>query len=254
MGMALNRSTAPMMGGVAIGTLLGIASWPFLAGMAVAAARGERARTFAPVLEGAILYYTRMLRIGLVAIVPFALIGVIVAGVFKGASQLSRHAILESQASLVWRMAAVLALLVFVVVHATLEAGRAAFGVDDNLRSGWSAWLRGVRLTGRDPLRVLGAYLGATLASYALAVPLLILRLRLSGPSMGALVAGFILTQLAVVSLGWGRAARLFALTELARSARPASVLPAASSEAVPNDLQVISSGSMLGELDPHRR
>jgi hypothetical protein len=244
MGMALFRSAAPVTGATSLATLLGVFSWPFLAGMAVGAARGERSRSFAEVLARGITYYTRMLRIGLVAIVPLALIGGAATLAYKAARHHARHVVLESQASLGWRAAFAVTLLVFVVVHATIELGRAAFGVDDHLRSGWSAWLRGVRLTGRHPLRVLGAYLAATVASYVIAVPLLIVRLRVSGPSGAEMVIGFVLTQLAVASLGWGRAARLFALTALSRSHSPASVTPADAPEALPNGVH-IPSGSI---------
>jgi hypothetical protein len=253
MGMALYRSAAPVTGGLALATLLGVLSWPFLAGMAVGAAGKERPRTFAQVLDGGIAYYTRMLRIGLVSIVPFALVGAVATAAFKGARQYGRHAIFESQATLGWRIALVLTLLVFVLMHATIEAGRSAFGADDHLRSGWGAWWRGVRLILNEPLGVLVAYLGTTLASYALAAVFLVFRLRLSGPSWVALVLGFVLTQLAVASLGWGRAARLFALTALARSRLPVSESPSEMSEAAPDGVHVVRADSMFRELDPRK-
>jgi hypothetical protein len=253
MGMALYRSAAPVTGGLALATLLGVLSWPFLAGMAIGATGKGRPRTFAEVLEGGIAYYTRMLRIGLVAIVPFALVGAVAAAAFKGARQFGRHAIFESQATLGWRMAVAVTLLAFVLMHATIEAGRSVFGADDHLRSGWGAWWRGVRLTVREPLGVLVGYLGPTLASYAVAAVFLILRLRLSGPGWVALVLGFALTQLAVASLGWGRAARLFALTALARSRLPESESPYETFEAAPDDVHVVRSDSMFRELDPRK-
>ena len=250
MGMDLVRSGAPVTGGFALATLFSVLSWPFLAAMAMgAASRGERSRTFAEVLEWGIAYFVRMLRIGLVAIVPFALVGVASAGVFRGARQVARRAIVESQASLGWRIATLAVLAIFVLVHATIEAGRAAYGADDELRSGWSAWLRGVKLVGREPRRAMGAYLGATLASYAVALPLLVLRLRISGPSGVALVAGFIVTQLAVASLGWGRATRLIALTAIARARSAANVSPSASSEDAHDGGYTVPSGSMFRDL-----
>src|SRR5690349_4783645 len=121
-------------------------------------------------------------------------------------------------------------------MHATIEAGRAEYGANDALRSGFGAWLRGVRLVARDPLRTMGAYFGATLASFVIAVPLLVMRLQISGPGVGALVVGFVLTQLGVASLGWGRAARLFALTAIARSHSPAIAVPSDGSEDAPGD------------------
>jgi len=241
MSMALYRSAAPVTSGFALATLLGVLSWPFLAGVAIGATRRDRPRSFAEVLDGGIVYYGRMLRIGLVAIVPFALIGVVSIVAFRGALHYARHAILDSRATLGYRFAIAVTLLVFFLVHATIEVGRAAFGADDHLRSGWSAWLSGVRLTTRHPWPVLGAYVGATLTSYAVASALLILRLRISGPSGATLLTGFVLTQLAVASLGWGRATRLFALTALTRSLSPARTAPADAPEAGPTDIHVVT-------------
>jgi len=241
LGVAFFQSAAPITGAVAVATLLAVLSWPFLAGMAVGA-REERPRTFVDWIEGGVVYYTRMLRIGLVAIVPLALVGCAAALAFGGARHYGKRAIVESHAALGWRAAFAFTLLVFVVVHATLELGRAVFGADDELRSGWRAWLRGVELTARHPLRVLGSYLGPTLASHAVAVLLLIARMRLSGPSIVELVIAFVLTQLAVATLGWGRAARLLSLTALARHHSPSGVTPADASRALPGDVHVVGS------------
>jgi hypothetical protein len=243
-GMAFARSVAPVTGALAIATLLSALSWPFLAGIAMGAARGERPQTFAAVLQAGIAYYTRMLRIGLVSIAPLALFGVAAAGAFGGARYYAKRAILESQATLAWRGALAFTLLLFIVVHATIELGRAAFGVEPELRSGWRALQRGMRLMVRHPLRVLGAYLGPTLVSYVAAIPLLIARLRLSGPSAAELVIAFVVTQLVVASLGWGRAARLLALTRLARLHFQTSLTPADAPEAVGDAVHVIRSGA----------
>jgi hypothetical protein len=105
----------------------------------------------------------------------------------------------------------------------------------------------------RHPAPVLGAYLGATLASYAVAIPLLILRLRISGPSAAELLIGFFLTQVAVASLGWGRASRLFALTALWQSYAPARGIPADASEPVPDDGHAVPGGSMFRDLGPRK-
>jgi hypothetical protein len=242
LGAAFYVSAAPVTGAVVMATLLAALSWPFLAGMAVGAARGERPRNFVDWIEGGVVYYTRMLRIGLFAIAPLALVGIVAALAFGGADHYSQRAIFESHAALAWRIALAITVLVFAVVHATLELGRAVFGADDDLRSGARAWLRGVELTVRHPLRVLGSYLGPTLVSYAVAVPILIARMHLSGPSVVELVMVFVLTQLAVATLGWGRAARLFTLTALARCHSPSGVTPAGAAEAFPGDVHVVRS------------
>ena len=242
LGAAFIRSAAPVTGAVAVAMLLAALSWPFVAGMAVGGARGERPRTFVDWIEGGVVYYTRMLRVGLVAVVPLAMVGCVAALAFGGARHYASRAILESNATLAWRAAFAVTLLMFAVVHATLELGRAVFGADDELRSGWRAWLRGVELMVRHPLGVLGSYLAPTLASYVVVVPLLIARLRASGPSAVELVMVFVLTQLAVATLGWGRAARLFALTALARSDSPSGLTPDDAPESVAGDVHVVTS------------
>ena len=230
-GMAFSRSAAPLTGAALIAALLAVFSWPLLAGISLTAADGPR--SFRALLEGGFGYYGRMLRLGLVAVLPFMLAGGIAGFAFQAARRYGARAVLESQARSASTAALVVASIVFVLVHATLELGRAAFGADEALRSGWQAWLRGIGLAVRHPLQVLGAYVGATLASYAVALPLFVARVRVSGPSAAELVLGFVLAQLGVAALGWGRAARLLALTALSRSHSPASLTPVDAPEAV---------------------
>jgi hypothetical protein len=243
--MAFARQGAPIAGASLAALILAALSWPLLAGMAIGAAHRAERRTFASLLAGGIHYYTRMLRIGLVAMGPLLALGGVVALVYRAAGRHARHAILESQGNLGYRVALAVSLLLFAVVHATLELGRAAYGADDDLRSGWQAWLRGVVLTARHPLRVLGAYAGTTLAGYAVALPLLVLRLRVSGSGAAELIFGFVLAQLAVAALGWGRAARLFAFTALSRGHSPLSLTPADARDAVPADAHAVSAPSI---------
>jgi hypothetical protein len=244
--MAFVRSGAPIAGATLVALIAAVLSWPLLAGIAVAAARAPAPRSVVGLLAGGLQYYSRMLRIGVVALGPLLVVGGVGALAFRVARRHAAHAILESQGTLGWRLALALSLVVFVVVHATLELGRAAYGADDELRSGWQAWLRGVVLTARHPLRVLGAYLGTTLVSYAVALPLLAFRLRVSGPSAAELVLGFVLAQLAVAALGWGRAARLSALTALSRGHSPVSVTPADAPEALAADARAVAPGSIV--------
>jgi hypothetical protein len=246
MGMAFARSAAPLSGATLVATLLAAFSWPFLAGMAVSAARAQRPRTFVSWLEGGLAYYTRMLRIGLVAIVPLAVVAGIVTVVYWAARRYAHGVVLESQATAVARGALAISLLVFIVVQTSLELGRAAFAADDQLRSGWQAWLRGLTLMGRYPLASFGSYLGATLASYAVAFFLFVVRVRVSGPSAAQLVVGFVVAQLGVAALGWGRAGRLVALTALSRSHLSSGMTPADAAEAIPGEAREVRAGSVV--------
>jgi hypothetical protein len=101
------------------------------------------------------------------------------------------------------------------VLHAGGEAARAHLAVDAELRSGWRAWLRGMMLLGQRPLTVLGLFLVPTVAAtIAAALPLLV-RIRLVGSNGLIFWVAFLMTQIGVAAIGWGRAARIFALTQL---------------------------------------
>src|SRR5262249_23751224 len=130
-----------------------------------------------------------------------------------------------------WAM--VLTLVVFVLVHATVEAARAQYLADERLRSGWRAWARGVRQLVRQPVAVLTLYVGPSLVGLVVAAALLLVRVRISAASFVGFLVGFVLVQLAVAAVGWGRASRLFALSALARgghaAATPTEAAPAAS-------------------------
>jgi hypothetical protein len=67
-----------------------------------------------------------------------------------------------------------------------------------------------------------------------------------SGPGAAELILGFILAQLAVAALGWGRAARLFAFTALSRGHSPVSVTPADAPEAVPAGADAVSASPIV--------
>ena len=59
-------------------------------------------------------------------------------------------------------------------------------------------------------------YFGTSIVGYGLALAFGLLRLQVDGDSWGRWLAGFVLTQLVVAMLAWGRAARLYGLAELA--------------------------------------
>jgi hypothetical protein len=216
---AFERSRSPVGGAAGLALVFAWLVWPLLAGMTLAAVRAHHAG-FVALLQGAFAWYGRMFRMALVSLVPLAAVDVVGIVAFKAASRYAGRVVLESQASSAWRGAWIGTLIFFVLVHATVEAGRAEIGVDGELRSAWRAWVRGVRLTFRRPFAVLGYYLGATLASWLVAAALLVARLRVTGAGLGGFLLAFALTQLAVAAIGWGRASRLFSLIGLAERER----------------------------------
>jgi len=216
---AFERSRWPVGGAAEVALVFAWLVWPLLAGMTLAAVRAHHAG-FVALLQGALAWYGRMFRMALVSLVPLAAVGVVATVAFKAADRYAGRAVLESQASWAWRGAWIGTLIFFLLVHATVETGRAELGVDGGLRSAWHAWVRGVRLTFRRPFAVLGSYLGATLASWLVAAALLVARLRVTGAGPGRFLLALALTQLAVAAIGWGRASRLFSLIGLAERER----------------------------------
>jgi hypothetical protein len=208
---------APALGGAAlVAASLAVLLSPLLAGASLAAARAREPLGFATLLQEGVGWYGRMFRMLVVSLLPWAAVGAVASLSFKGAHKFGQRALLESHASWTERAAWLVTLVVFVVAHASVEAGRAELAADDRLRSAWQAWLRGAQRMMRRPLLVVGLYLGVTLASAALAALLLLVRLHVTGATIGGFVAGVIATQLAVAAIGWGRASRLFALARLA--------------------------------------
>ena len=59
--------------------------------------------------------------------------------------------------------------------------------------------------------------LGTLLVGEGLAIALGLLRTRVSAASVGGVVIGFIVVQLVVMAIAWGRVARLYGLSALAR-------------------------------------
>jgi hypothetical protein len=217
-GYASFRTVAPVGGALLLASIMTLALSPLLAGMMVTAARHtDRPLRFVALLTGALDWYGRMFRLWLVSLVPLAAVAALAAGAFALARKIGERALLESQADRARLAAALVAAVVFVLVHATIEAGRAQLASDEHLRSGWRAWLLGVRHTVRRPLAVLGRYLGTTLLAWLVAAAFLATRIRIAGSSLPLLACAFLVAQLGVAALGWGRAARLAALIAIAR-------------------------------------
>lgn len=225
---AFQRSAAPVMGAIGAAALTFSLVQPFLAGVTLAAARHPfeqlRVRTL---LERGMGFYGRMFRLMLVSLVVLGgAIGIIGGGIGAITEKIAKHAVLESSANRAGHVANAVTLIVFILVHATVEAARAYLATDERRRSAWRAWWAGVRLLVRRPGRLLGLYLGPTVVSLVVAFVLLVIRIRLVGSNTFLFLLAFIVTQLAVAAIGWGRAARLFALTDLLRA--PVAVVPAA--------------------------
>jgi hypothetical protein len=217
---SLSHGRAALGGAMMLGTMLTLVSAPWLAALAVTAARKPHDTLPAVALiQGAVADYFRMTRLLVVMLVPLAFAGGLIAAAFSYADQVADHAILESRAHFAYVLAVLASALVLGTVHASGEAARAHLALDGTLRSGWRAWLRGVQLLGRRPLAVATLFVVPTVAgTIAAALPLLV-RVRVVGSNGLLFWTAFVLTQLGVAAIGWGRAARIFALTQLVRDA-----------------------------------
>jgi hypothetical protein len=161
-----------------------------------------------------------MFRMLLWSVVPLAIAGVLAGLAFKLAGKTAESAILESDAEQASRLALAAAVVVFALVHATIDAGRALLANERRRRSAIVAWWGGVRLMLRRPFSLLGVYVAVTGIGLVLAGLLALARLHVPALGTGGTAAAFLLTQLAVLVLGWMRSARLFAMMALVR-ARP---------------------------------
>jgi hypothetical protein len=217
---SLGPGRQALRGALLLGTLVTLVSAPGLAALAVTAARRSRERlTAVTLLQGAAADYFRMARLLLVLLVPLAVAGALVTTAYSIADHVAEHAVRASRAHLAYWLASLAAIVIVGLVHASGEAARAHMAVDANLRSGWRAWLRGVALLAGRPVPVLLLFaIPTVVAAIAAALPLLV-RIRIPASNGVLFCIGFVITQLAIAAIGWGRAARIFALTQLLRDA-----------------------------------
>lgn len=216
--VALGRVQPALMGAGGLGTAATLILGPWLTGMMMAAVSREPLSGAGALLQRGLAWYGRALRMWLASLLPLAALGIVASMVSKSAGDYAERAVLESHALYVSRALTVGVALVFVVVHAIVEASRAELAADPQLRSAFRALARGARRATRHPFAVLSFYVATTLASLLLAAVLLLVRLHISGASVVGLGGGFLVTQLAVACIGWGKLSRLSALTALARS------------------------------------
>jgi len=217
MGTAQERwSPAIGAGGLAALALTLLLS-PLLSGMTVAAARTPGRLRMSALLAGGAQEYARMLRMLVWAVIPLALTGALAGALFRAAGDSAGTALLESDARHTLRIAALATALLFVTVHATIDAGRALLGSETRRRSAVAAWWGGLKLLLRRPLALLGSYVVITMVGLGIGALLALARLHVPALGAGGTIAAFLLTQLIVVTLGWMRSARLFALMALAR-------------------------------------
>jgi hypothetical protein len=218
-------------GGLGAGGVLMLLLSPWLTGMVVASLRAGRRLGFGELVHGGLSEYWRMLRMLLWSLIPLGIAAAIGGGVIGALDKGTEQAILASEVENASRLGMAVLAVVFVLAHATVEAGRGWLGADAGLRSVIKAWWRGCKLLVKRPLATLLVYLVASIVGYGLALLFAWLRVRVDGAGVGAFVLSFLLAQAIVAMLAWGRIARLHGMADLAadRMARKATAAPAAS-------------------------
>lgn len=197
-------------------TLLMLLLAPWLTGMVVASLRAGRRLGFGELVHGGLSEYWRMLRMMLWSLIPLGIALAIGGGVMGALGSRADDAILAADADAAGRNGLIVAGIVFVLLHATVEAGRGWLGADRTLRSVVKAWWRGVMLLVRRPFATLLVYVVATLVGYGLALLFAWWRVRADGTGAGAFVLSFLLGQAAVAMIAWARIARVTGMASLA--------------------------------------
>jgi hypothetical protein len=213
-----HRAQAPIAGAAALAVLCAALISPLLTAAMMASAADEAAFAELSFMQRAVAWYGRALRIWLLSLIPWLLVGVAWLSLSKSVADYAERAVLESKVDLASGLLLAVGALFSVLIHLSIEVGRAELVAHPDRRSVWRALRRGVENALALPLDTLLLYLVPTLISLLLAALLSLLRLRIVSATGVSFSIGVLASQLAVASLGWGRAARLFALSALYRS------------------------------------
>jgi hypothetical protein len=198
--------------------LLVMAISPFVAAATLAAARADEPPGLGRLLAGAGELYGRMLRTLLAGLLPVGLGAGLAAGALRLAVRATERSVTEGAANRALILGTCAGALAFFVCHLTVDAARAQFAAGPGRRSAVLALWAGIRLLIRRPLRAaalggLGALLGV-----GGALGLMALRLRIVQAGPASIGLAWLLAQAAHLLVGWGRAARIFGLAELAQA------------------------------------
>ena len=215
---ALSESSAWFHGSLVLSVAFALLLGPFLSGMAVATGRAGRALAFGQLLQSGVIEYGRMFRLMLWSLLPYAIaigLGAMAIGV---AHKSADRAVLESVADRYQHTAIWVLAVLFVLAHAMVDSARAAFIVDPGLRSATRALGRGFMQLLRRPLGTLLSYLLIDAIGLALALAFGVARVQTTAVGLGGFLLALLFAEMAVLTLGWMRIARLFALAAVGRS------------------------------------
>ncbi|MBN8713901.1 MAG: hypothetical protein J0H50_07980 [Xanthomonadales bacterium] len=208
------------------GVLLSALLSPLLNGMAVGSALAGGSPGFARLLRDGLAEYPRLFRLLLCSILIYAAAGTLGLGAWTLAGEVAQKALLESTADRALAASVAVVLLLYVLAQVVLEGARAAFMADGGLRLARRALGRGALLLWRRPLVTLAYFLAVSIAGYALAWLLAVLRGHLPRGNLLEFAVAVLLAQLVVLLIGWTHLARMFALAVVARQEVPGPSMP----------------------------
>ena len=205
-------------GAMAASILVTLLLSPLLTGMTLTAIRSPRTLGLSELAQGGMAEYGRLFRMMLWSIVPFGIAIALGSVGFSAVADRTEKAITTDDVATIGNLAMFAMAVLFVFAHATVEAGRAQFAADANLRSAIRAWWRGFKLVLRRPFATLGFYLVVTAIGLVIAAVLGIWRIKMPHASGGGFLLAFVVTQLIVSVNAWTRSARLYALTSVVKA------------------------------------
>jgi hypothetical protein len=200
---------------------------PFLAGAALVVADSDARPRLRGLLSGAAALYPRLLRMQLAALIPLGVAGFLAGMVLSWASHVSDAVTSEGATHTSGRLALVVSILVVFVAQLVVDAGRARLAAEPARRSAVVALWAGVKLIVKRPLHALSLGAASTAVALLVAGLLLVVRQQITQSSGAAVLLAFLIAQLAVVAIGWGHAAKLCGLVEIARDLAAAPGLAA---------------------------
>ena len=197
---------------------------PLMNGAFVAAARAKEPLQWVPLLQKGLKDYGRMLRMWIWGMVLLMVMGGIASGAMHGVGKYAEKAILESNVTLVGRVVLLVVAVLMLLVHLSIDTGRAQLAVYPGRSSAVKAWWRACKQIKARFWMHVGIYVAFTAAGLLLVAA--ITALRIAVPQLGALwfTLGLVLMQSAIVVMGWMRIARLVALVDLAQARRDAGL------------------------------
>ena len=195
---------------------------PLVNGAIVAAARAKEPLGWVPLLQKGLHDYGRMARMWVWALLLLGAAGAAASGLFYLAGKYADKAILESDVSIANRAAMIVTALVILLIHLSVDVGRAQLAIYPGRSSAVKAWWRACKMVKSRFWGTLGFYVGFTLAGLVLA--LVVTALRVALPQLGVVwfILGVVLAQFAVLAIGWLRITRLVAMVDLAQARRDA--------------------------------